>query len=687
MKWLSKFKFSLPPLPTPPPVHAPDRATLLQMSAILLVAVVAHFYIASPIIAVYAAIIWLIKTVAVFRRAPNPPRLLVLLLTIFSFVMVLILYGGWNGQKAGISFLVLLVCLKFMESHTLRDYYVVCLLLFFVASSSFLFNSSLPSILMVVAYTVAITSLLLRISNPTHSGSWQTLRSGGLIMLKALPLAILLFFFFPRIQGNFGFIPSQDDLSMDNRLSNSLVAGDMANRAFDNALAFRVEFDGETPPNSQLYWRAKVMGIERNFHWETSTPSAEQLRDARERPAPINDENYASLQTYSYQIIHEDSSDFYVPFLDYALRQSVGVQLHDHSVYTPQPNEGTFTYEAVSSASPTIKTLAPENRAQLLQTASVPTARVQALLNQWRRETSTETELAARVFQHFQQSEYRYSLLPPSLGVSALDEFLFESKVGYCEHYASSYTILMRWLGIPSRVVVGYQGGEKNEIGNYIEVRYSDAHAWSEVWIDGQWERVDPTAAITPDRIDLGMEALLSFWDGEPLSGSATGRALSSFLNPTGVEKLYRQVRDTWRNVGYQWNKWVVNYDFDSQRELLSSLGFEHRNSLYTLVGIVIAGTLILMLFYFWQLIPKAIKVGEAQRLYLEFVNKFKKQKLAKAPADTPNEFAKRAIAQFPQHAEDIRGITDAYVSLRYGRTPGSLELFKQQVKRFKLSA
>lgn len=685
MKWLDKFKFSLPPLPRPPPVHAPDRSTLLQLSLVVLIAVVAHFSIGSPIVAAYAFIIWAFKSSTIYRTAKHPPKLLVFLLTALSFVIVLVLYGGWNGQRAGISFLVLLASLKFLESSVLRDYYIVCLILLFLASCSFLFNSSLPNILMVVGYSIIITSILIKISSPTSATLRRTIGIAGAMMLKALPLALILFFFFPRIQGDFGLIPSQDELNSEKQLNNTLVAGEMASRAFDNALAFRVEFDDAVPGYSARYWRVKVMLQENNFQWSVITPTTEQLKRAAERPELKVTSDSEKPETYHYQVIHEISRDAYLPFLDYALKQSIGTQLDDHSVYRSANSDGVFAYQAISSASPTIIAPTGINRAQLLQTRSVPTARMQALLSQWRRETANEEQLVQRVFHYFSQNEFRYSLLPPLLGDNPIDEFLFDSRVGYCEHYASAFTTLMRWLGIPARVVAGYQGGAQNQVGGYFEIRYSDAHAWSEVWVNQQWQRVDPTAAISPERIEFGMDALLALWDGQTMSANPSGRALADFLNPSGFNQAYRRIRDSWNNIGYQWNKWVVNYDFDTQRQLLASLGFEHRSSLYVLIGLVFLGTLALMLFYFWQLLPRAIKIGEAQQIYLRFLDQFKRQKLFKERSETPNAFAQKAIQRFPQHTEELQAITDAYVTLRFGREPGSIELFKQQVNRFKL--
>jgi len=685
MMWLNKFKISLPPLPTPPPMHAPDRATLMQLALIILVAVIVHFTIAKPFIAIFALVIWALKAGMIYQNRTVPPKFLVMMLTIISIVMILIFYGGWNSQKAGISFLVILTSLKFLESNTLRDYYVVSLLLFFLASSSFLFNSSLLSIIAVVAYVILITSLLLKISSPTPVKFRHSLISAGVIALKALPLAVFLFFFFPRVQGSFGFIPSNDDINPDNELSNSLVAGDFASGAFNNVPAFRVEFDGDIPSNNLLYWRVKVMTKEQNFQWQVIPPSAEQLRLAQ-----LQQSEEPVVDTVNYRIVHEDSSDSYAPFLDYVSSQNLGVQLKNHSVYLNKKPNGIFAYRGSSTVKPQLSNRTVINTNALLTTLITPKARTLALLSKWRRQTNSDKELVNIVFRYFANNDFRYSLEPPSLGENPVDEFLFDSQTGYCEHYASTFTILMRWLGIPSRVVVGYQGGQFNAVGNYLQIRYSDAHAWSEVWLDEQWQRVDPTAAINPDRIDYGMDAWMEFWLDNSIGSNATGRALADYLNPTGFDNVLRNVRDSWDNVGYQWDKWVVNYDFDSQKQLLESLGIKHRDSLFTLIALVTTGTMLLMLFYFWQLIPKPIKIGEAQAAYLNFVSKFKRHGISKALSDTPNDFAKAAITVFPNQSKEIKEITNLYLMLRYGRQhttkqENKLKDFKQRAKRFKL--
>ena len=329
------------------------------------------------------------------------------------------------------------------------------------------------------------------------------------------------------------------------------------------------------------------------------------------------------------------------------------------------------------------------NEAQLLNTESAPSARLQALILKWRNETSSQQELVQRAASYFNEQPFNYSLTPPLLDENnPLDDFIFNSKTGYCEHYASAFTILMRWSGIPARVVAGYQGGKLNKAGNYIEVRYSDAHAWSEVFINDQWQRVDPTFQIRPDRIEFGMDALLELWDGNSLT-NATGRALSNIINPTGATRYFQQFSDSWNNVSYQWNKWVVNYDKNKQLQLLENLGLKHKNSLVTLVVIVAAGIALFMFFYIWQILPKPAKLEEVQKVYQQFGNKFTKYGVTKNDSDTPLEFEQRAISKLPEYSKQIQDIIATYRTLRYGKPSDNnreqLLYFKKQVKQFKI--
>lgn len=684
---LNKFTFNLPPFPKPPPAHQPSRNTLYQLAAIIALALLTHFSIANPVIAGFAILVFALKVGLIHRGRPAPPSWVMIILMVLSLGLILFFYGGWNGQKAGISFLILLAALKFLESRGLRDYYVTCLILYFLAASSFLFNSSIVSIAIIVLYTISITAILLKLSNPSEMKALPALGASTSIIVKALPLAIFLFFFFPRIQGDFGFLPSQDFSENKNALSNSLVAGEMAASAFDNSLAFRVQFDGPIPPREFLYWRSKVMTIERNFQWEVAPPQTRNFDEAQRK------RNAADLNNgeITYEILHEKSKDYYIPYLDYVAGTSTGELLDDNSVYVTEPITTDFKYRGSASLVPSLPTPVKLDRQRLLQTQALPSAKMQAQLSRWRASAQTDKQLAQAVYQWLIDNEFSYSLQPPGLEEKRpLEDFLFNTKTGYCEHYASTFTTLMRWLGVPSRIAVGYQGGTINTQGNYIEVKYSDAHAWSEVWLDNQWQRYDATAVVSPERIELGMEAFAELWNSDLLGSDIGGRALSNILNPTGIAGAYNFIKDNFSNMGYQWNKWIVNYDFKAQRNLLTKLGFDHRNSVGILIIIMLVGGCAILLFYFWQLIPKPRRIGEAQQAYLKFVSRFGKVGIVKERSETPNDFAQKVIQNYPLLTPQVRQITDDYVLLRYSSNEGSIDLlnrFKQAVKQFKITS
>jgi len=685
-RFFASFNIILPPSPISPPTHQPLTSTLLQLAALIGLAIGFHFTIADITIATYALLVYLFKLTLIVGKSKSaaPPQTVIMLLTIICIGLIVWLYGGWNGQRAGISFLVLLVSLKFLESRTLRDYFVVCLILFFLAASSFLFNSSIVNIGIIMIYTLAITAIMFKLSNPNSIDWKSSMRAASGVVTKALPIALLLFLFFPRISGNFGFFPGQDGRQFDNELNNTLVAGDIATSAFNNALAFRVEFDGPIPANQDLYWRSKVMPFEENFTWSVRAPNPGDIRNAQVKLTHLAKlQDQANVSRYS--ILHEPSTDLFIPYLDYPISFSRGRFLNDYSIWQRRSQGGTFSYQGESIATSSFAETTQVNTDRLLQSTSQPSARTQALLTRWRQQSNDPIELAQIVLRHFNQEGFAYSLIPPGLNeFTPLDDFLFNTKTGYCEHYAAVFTTIMRWLEVPARVVAGYQGGSANQTGEYLEVRYSDAHAWSEIYVNQRWQRVDPTAAINPDRIEFGMDALISAWESGEYDGFA-GSSLANFLNPTGADRYLRLMRDHWSNLGYQWNKWVVNYNSDTQKELLSKLGLQTRHTYRYLLMIMCLSVGGIMAFYFWRLLPKRVKRDEVQELYLQFIGRFRQLELVKNPADTPNDFAQKAIQICPKQQDQIKAITNAYIQLRYTKTGFEANKFKQMVKQFKL--
>jgi hypothetical protein len=275
----------------------------------------------------------------------------------------------------------------------------------------------------------------------------------------------------------------------------------------------------------------------------------------------------------------------------------------------------------------------------------------------------------------FREQAYAYTLTPPLLGKNGIDEFLFTTRSGFCEHYAGAFTFLMRAAGVPARVVAGYQGGEFNPVGNYFIVRQSDAHAWSEVWLKGRgWVRVDPTAAVSASRIENGIASALS--EDEPLP----------FLVRTDMEWL-KQLRQRWDALSTYWDLWVLGFDQEQQIGLLARLGFgivSWREMAWGL-GIGLALVLgILAAFTFWP--GRRPAPDKVQALYLRFCSKLERTGLARLPAEGPLDFAQRIRVQRPELAATADAVAQLYVQLRYGaRASGEmLKKFDSLVKAFR---
>jgi hypothetical protein len=271
----------------------------------------------------------------------------------------------------------------------------------------------------------------------------------------------------------------------------------------------------------------------------------------------------------------------------------------------------------------------------------------------------------------FHEEEYYYTLEPPALGHNPVDRFLFSTRQGFCEHYASAFTVMMRAAGIPSRIVLGYQGGELNPMGDYMIVRQSDAHAWTEVWFDSVgWHRVDPTAAVAPERIDSGMS-------GSIFDGAAAAWGLSA------PSEFLHQLTLSWDAINAKWNDWVLGYGPEKQDKLMEWLGMEDpdwKKKMLTLLGIVIG--LILLISLLLAMRYRAPRPDRAAILYRRFVNK---TGIPQSLGESPGSFAARAHSESSVSSDTIDTITSTYLAARYGiPDPQALQRLESQVSQLR---
>jgi transglutaminase-like putative cysteine protease len=478
---------------------------------------------------------------------------------------------------------------------------------------------------------------------------------------------LLLFVLFPRPGAPLWGMPS-DAFSAKTGLSENMAPGSISELVQSDAIAFRAQFNSAPPLPSSLYWRALVMESFDGRTWS-------QLRSGNTVEPTI--ETAGAPVSYTLTIEPHDK-----PWI-FALEMPDLLSLPADTYLTanlqllakkPMQRLTRFTLSSYPAHQVGRDIEASQlRRALLIPREGNPQAR--ELARRIRDEAGSDANIVARVLNMFREQAYAYTLTPPLLGKNGIDEFLFTTRSGFCEHYAGAFTFLMRAAGVPARVVAGYQGGEFNPVGNYFIVRQSDAHAWSEVWLKGRgWVRVDPTAAVSASRIENGIASALS--EDEPLP----------FLVRTDMEWL-KQLRQRWDALSTYWDLWVLGFDQEQQIGLLARLGFgivSWREMAWGL-GIGLALVLgILAAFIFWP--GRRPAPDKVQALYLRFCSKLERTGLARLPAEGPLDFAQRIRVQRPELAATADAVAQLYVQLRYGaRASGEmLKKFDSLVKAFR---
>ena len=559
---------------------------------------------------------------------------------------ILLQYHTIFGRDAGVALFTLMASLKLLELKSVRDAALTIFLGYFLVITHFLYSQNLfvTAYLFLIAWL--LTTLLIAFSQPRAHLPWQAqFKLSAKLLLQAVPVMLVLFVLFPRIAGPLWGMP-QDAFSGTTGLSDSMSPGAISRLAQSDAVAFRVEFTGPLPPPAQRYFRVLVLDRFDGRTWYASKPRA--LQGALPPQGP----------DVRYSITLEPHDKPWLPVMDYvdATTLPAGAQLNlDFSVTQKDAVQQRKRY-SVSSYPAFGGSLSMEAeelpRSTLLPAVGNPRARELAV--KVARESRNHEEFVNKMFIRFHNEPYVYTLNPPRLTGDSVDEFLFDTRRGFCEHYAGSFAYLMRAAGIPARIVTGYQGGEFNQLGNYLIVRQADAHAWTEVWLAGRgWVRIDPTAAVAASRIEHGLASALP--DGE---------AIPFFLREPSP--WMRQLKFSWDTLNNRWNQWVLGYDQERQVSFFARLGFGIVSwqdlGVYLLVGV---GSVIGVLALF-ILRPRREHAGKIERAYATFCARLARIGLTRAPNEGPLDFAARAEAARPDLAPRIEAITRLYVALRY---------------------
>ena len=538
-----------------------DTLLLLAACALVLALHISHLPV-SGTIAFTALLLW--RSWITFNGLRLPPRWLLIPIAVMAMASVYATYKTFFGRDAGVAMLTLLLTLKLLEMHARRDLFVVIFLSFFLLLANFFYSQSIGTAALTIVALVPILTAQLSFQ---YTGDVPPLkRRIGLsvfIVGLAAPLMLVLFILFPRIQGPLWGLPS-DANSGRSGLSDTMSPGNISKLAQSDDIAFRVKFIDPPPSQAKLYWRGVVLG---NYDGRTWTQQASNGK----LNAPTT--MFTRGTPIRHQVTLEPNGRRWVFALELpdsppTLANNPVTIAHDRQILAAQPINERIRYDVVSYID--FMQQPQESPAVLRDALLLPIGYNPAALQfgaRLRSQYGNSVQVVNAVLQFFRQEPFSYTLEPPLLGQNAVDEFLFSTRAGFCEHYASAFVVLMRAAGIPARVVTGYQGGEINPVDGFMTVRQSDAHAWAEVWLQNRgWIRIDPTAAVAPNRVEQNLTSALPAPTFGPLNG---------LVNLTvGKDSFLAKLRVNWDAVTNAWNQRVLNFNPAYQMDLMRKLGF-----------------------------------------------------------------------------------------------------------------
>jgi transglutaminase-like putative cysteine protease len=602
-----------------------------------------------------ALIGWFVTVVWLRLNAPN--RSVVLGVGLGALAAVILAFRGPFGREPGIALLVIFMGLKLLELRSERDAMVVVFLLYFLALTNLLYSqSAATTIVMIVTVWLATCVLIGMQHRRAEASTGYRLRLAGTMLAQALPLMVVLFILFPRIHAPLWRTPQDAGGSAVSGLSDTMRLGSIGQLILSDAIAFRVLFDGPLPPVAQLYWRGPVLSDFDGQTWRTRTSSAPAGFGLRNAGDPIG-----------YEITLEPHNRNWLFALEHPRELPAGTQVTgDYQLLNNSRLQNRFKYRArshLSSDGYFLRSVEDLRPALHLPSGFNPEA--QRLGNSWRAAAADDDAILAAALRYYRDNGFAYTLQPPMLGVHSVDDFLFRTRLGFCEHFAASFVVLMRAAGIPARVVTGYQGGDVNPVDNYLEIRQANAHAWAEIFLDDRgWIRVDPTAIVAPSRVEQGLAAALPQGETLPL----LMRAEFDWL---------RQLRFRFDAAANTWNQWVLGYNQERQGQVTRYLGIGP-NWLNLIAALGAAVLVVFGLIALWVLRQRR-PIDPAAAAYGKFCRKLARAGVARLPHEGPRDFLHRLRGQFPTIDPAADEITHLYESLRYGGATDAAALERLQ--------
>ena len=643
------------------PVTPLTRIQLAWLGALVLLAQLTVASHVLPWIAAAGASLVLVRFVLAPDRLPSPRlrRVLLPLLAAAVAVAIRIKFGYLLGRDPCVAFLYVLVGIKYLETRNARDGGLLICLALFLLLTQFFYAQTIAAALLMLPPLLVLGGALAALREAPGDSEWKApLVMTARMIAQGVPIAALLFIFFPRLAGPLWGMPT--DAGARTGLSERMQPGTIGALSLSDEVAFRVDFETAPPPPSLRYWRGPVLA---RFDGEAWTPFALLRRGQLARPGARTIDYTVTLEPHGQRWLFALEHPASMPSrtaLDPA--QSRGTDLafltYDQQLLAKAPITLAERYAQRSSLEESFPAIDAVERRENLQLPPDRNPRTIEFARELRASVDSDRAFIAAVLSKFRNEAYIYTLTPSLLGEEPVDGFLFDTKRGFCEHFASAFVVLLRAAGIPARVVTGYQGGEINPDGEYLIVRQSDAHAWAEVLFDGAWQRFDPTAAVAPSRIERGIGAALPLTEPVPYLAR---------LDMTWLKNL----RLHWDAINYQWQRDVVGFNIDRQRDLLRDLGLGNARpwQIVALAAgvIVVWGAIVLGLAR-----RRALRADPAAALWSRACRRLAHAGLRRSPEEGPLAYAQRAARRWPQWGALFARIGESYALLRYG--PESLQ-------------
>jgi transglutaminase-like putative cysteine protease len=593
-----------------------------------------------------------------------PNRWLLMAITFAGTVGIIFNFHTLFGREAGVTLLMMLAALKLMELRNARDAMVLVYLACFIIITNFFYSQSIPTALYLLATLIVVVTTWVHLQ-AQNIALKPRVRIAAVLLLQALPLTLILFILFPRVQGPLWGLPQ--DAYASTGLDDRMSPGSLSRLGMSEEVAFRVSYSGKPPRRDQMYWRGPVLW---NFDGRTWTPGI---------AAPVSPPKFTDLgQHIDYVVTLEPHNKHWLFALDMPDKLSIpAMPTYDFELLSKEPVRARMRYAASSNLA--YRANVEESERLIQRARQLPgqfNPRARQLAAEWRASGKNDAEIVRTALAYFNQQGFVYTLEPPMLGTNTVDDFLFGTKQGFCEHYASAFVFLMRAANIPARVVTGYLGGELNDVGNYYIVRQSDAHAWAEVWLAGQgWVRVDPTGAIAPGRLERGLSAAVS------------DSAALPFMERNPPQWM-RNLRFNLDALANQWNQGVLGYDTERQFAFLTRLGMESITWQKMAIDMMGGLGVIIALFALFMLRHLFIRQQDrVQAAWLKLCRKLADAGLPRAAHEGAQDYANRVAAVRPALADGIYDLAARYSALRYGAhgDERAQREFLQRVKALKI--